>query len=103
MQLRAKARISTEDSSRLRPVLDEIVRRRQGTYRTTAEGFEVEFRREARSAREANRELLGQLRRAVKKTQLWAEWTHGDTTEQFFDEVSEGMVRDASESQGPTL
>ena len=103
MQLRAKARISTDDPTTLRPVLDEIVRHLRGTYRTTAEGFELEFGREAPSARDANRELLNQLRRAVKKTRLWAQWTHGDTTERFFDYVPKGAVRDRSGSLGPTL
>lgn len=103
MQLRARVRISTEDPSKLRPVLDEIVRRRRGTYRTTAEGFEVEFGREASTAREANRELLNQLRRTVKKTRLWAQWTHGDTTERFFDYALQGTVRDRTNSSGPTL
>lgn len=103
MQLRAKVRIATQDPAKLRPVLDDIVRRLRGNYRTTAEGFEVEFGREAPSARAANRDLLNQLRRAVKKTQLWAQWTHGDTTERFSDFSPKKTTRDSSESKGPTL
>lgn len=103
MQLRVVARISTDDPTKLRPTLDRLVRRYDGSYRTTAEGFQAELSREAASAREANRELLNELRSAVKKTRLRAEWTHGATTERFFDYVPKGTVKDSGESPNATL
>jgi hypothetical protein len=30
------------------------------------------------------------MRRAEKKTRLWAEWTSGSVTEKFFDAVPKG-------------
>ena len=103
MQLRLVARISTDDPSKLRPVLDEISRRFEGTYRTSVEGFEAELSREAPSARDANRELLNELRRAVKKTRLRAEWTHGRTVERFFDYVPKGRSIVSEETSASTL
>ena len=103
MQLRLVARISTDDPSKLRPVLDEISRRFEGTYRTSVEGFEAEFIREAPSARDANRELLNELRRAVKKTRLRAQWTHGKTVESFFDYVPKGKSKVSDETSTSTL
>lgn len=103
MQLRLVARISTDDPSKLRPVLDAIARRYAGTYRTTVEGFETEFNREAPSARDANRELLNELRRAVKKTRLRAQWTHGAVTERFFDYVPKGTDKGSDEGSSGTL
>lgn len=103
MQLRVVARISTDDPTKLRPTLDKLVRRFDGSYRTTAEGFQAELNREASSAREANRELLNELRRAVKKTRLRAEWTHGVTTERFFDYVPKGTVHEPEGSADATL
>ncbi len=103
MRLRLVGRISTDDPSKLRPALHEIARRYEGTYRTTAEGFEVEFVREAPDARDANRELLTELRRAVKKTRLRAEWTHGTTLERFFDYVPKGTLRASDAGPAGTL
>jgi hypothetical protein len=45
---------------------------------------------EGRSAREANRTLLAQLRRIDRKTSLRAEWTYGGLTERFFDYLPKG-------------
>ena len=42
------------------------------------------------SARELNRHLLSELRRAEKKTRLRAEWTCEGITERFFDYVPKG-------------
>ncbi len=103
MQLRLVARISTDDASKLRPVLVEISRRFEGTYRTTAEGFDAEFNREAPSARDANRELVNELRRVVKKTRLRTEWTHGSTTERFFDYVPKGKSAASDKASEATL
>jgi hypothetical protein len=45
---------------------------------------------EGKTAREANRTLLAQLRRVERKTRLRAEWTHAGLTERFFDYVPKG-------------
>lgn len=42
------------------------------------------------SARDANRELLSELRRVERKTRLRAEWTAGGSVERFFDYVPKG-------------
>jgi len=42
------------------------------------------------SARDANRELLSELRRVARKTRLRAEWTAGGSVERFFDYVPQG-------------
>ena len=42
---------------------------------------------DGKSAREANRTLLAQLRRVERKTRLRSEWTHAGQTERFFDYV----------------
>jgi len=45
---------------------------------------------ESASARDANRELLSELRRVERKTRLRAEWTAGGSIERFFDYVPKG-------------
>ena len=45
------------------------------------------------SAKELNRQLLSELRRAEKKTRLRAEWTSGSVTEKFFDYVPKGTKK----------
>jgi hypothetical protein len=42
---------------------------------------------EGENAKELNRSLLSELRRAERRTRLRAEWTCGETTERFFDYV----------------
>jgi hypothetical protein len=91
MEFHLAGRVSTDDPAALRPVLEEIIRCHSGTYRALPEeGFEVSLTWKAPSARDANRELLNALRRAVKKTRLRAEWTHSTLTERFFDYVPKG-------------
>ena len=45
---------------------------------------------ESASARDANRELLSELRRVERRTRLRAEWTAGGSVERFFDYVPKG-------------
>jgi len=45
---------------------------------------------ESASARDANRELLSELRRVERKTRLRAQWTAGGSVERFFDYVAKG-------------
>ena len=91
MKYRLVARIDTDDPASLRPVIDRIVKRQNGTLRALARGFEIELDCEGASSRDLNRDLLTELRRTVKKTRLRAEWTSGGTTEKFFDYVMKGV------------
>ena len=95
VELRLVARIRTDDREGLRPTLDDVVRRHAGTCEVGPDGFGVRLTWEAPSARDANRALLNELRRVVRRTRLRAEWTHGSTVERFFDYVPKG-VREAS-------
>lgn len=91
MRYHLVARIDTDDPSALQPVVTRIVERQRGVVRSSAHGFEVELDAEGSSARDLNRDLLSELRRAVKKTRLRSEWTNGDTTVMFFDYVPKGV------------
>jgi hypothetical protein len=83
------AEIRTINPDSTEQILNELV----GTEAIvkTDGGFKVKTKMEGESARELNRILLSALRRAEKKTTLRAEWTHGDSTERFFDYVSKGI------------
>jgi hypothetical protein len=86
------ARVSTDDPAAIEPVLRRIVT--QGRVEKTASNeFVLKADFTGGSARELNRSLLSELRRAVKKTRLRAEWTSGTTTEKFFDYVPKGKTK----------
>jgi hypothetical protein len=89
-----RARVSTDDPGAVRPVLERWVSS-HGTVAPsdTAGEFLVETRVEGPSARDLNRALLSELRRAEKRTRLRAEWTAEGTTERFFDYVPKGTKR----------
>ena len=80
------ANVSSDDPSAVKPILEKMLGD-NGTIKKTDDGFEVKAELEGESAKDLNRELLSELRRAVKKTRLRAEWTHGETVEKFFDYV----------------
>ena len=63
------------------------------TVTPTSDGFEVTAEVEGDSARELNRRLLTELRRAERRTRLRAEWTSAAGTERFFDYVPKGLRR----------
>jgi hypothetical protein len=56
----------------------------------TDDGFRVEATLSGDSAKDLNRQLLSEMRRAEKKTRLRAEWTSSGVTERFFDYVPKG-------------
>lgn len=56
----------------------------------TDDGFKIQAKLSGESAKDLNRQLLSELRRAEKKTRLRAEWTSGGVTERFFDYVPKG-------------
>jgi hypothetical protein len=96
------ARISSAAPDRIRAPLEAWVAGR-GTIRPGAEGWEVEADLDGTSARDLNRALLSELRRAEKRTRLRAEWSAAGWVERFFDYVPKGRrPESASGSTRPT-
>jgi len=80
------ARVSSSSPQAVKPVLQKLVTK--GSVKEAEGEFLVEADMEGGSAKELNRSLLSQLRRAEKKTRLRAEWTSDNgTTQRFFDYV----------------
>jgi hypothetical protein len=88
-----RALVSTDNPSVVRPVLERWIASGSATPGEAAGEFRVEATLEGENARELNRALLSQLRRAEKKTRLRAEWTSEGVTEKFFDYVPKGTKR----------
>lgn len=74
----------------VKPVLEKSIGS-NGSIQTTDDGFEIHAEFEGQSAKDLNRTLLSELRRAEKKTRLRSEWTHDNTVEKFFDYVPKGI------------
>jgi hypothetical protein len=85
-RLKLSARISSDDPSAIKLVLERIIGK-EGEIKPTSEGFEVNAEFNGESARELNRMLLSEMRRFEKKTRIRAEWTSSDRVERFFDYV----------------
>jgi len=83
-------RVSSEAPEAVRPPLERFAGP-HASIELTADGFQVEAEVEGESARELNRRLLTELRRAEKRTRLRAEWTAGGRVERFFDYVPKGV------------
>ena len=79
------ARVSSDDPEAVKPVLERLFPK--GYVRREHDEFIVEAELIGSNAKELNRSLLSELRRAERKTRLRAEWTCGNTTERFFDYV----------------
>jgi hypothetical protein len=80
------ARVSSSNPQAVKPVLQKLVTK--GSVKEAEGEFLVEADMEGGSAKELNRSLLSELRRAEKKTRLRAEWTSDNgTTQRFFDYV----------------
>ena len=80
------ARISTENPSAIKPILERIIGS-NGTIKSTQEGFEVEADLKGERSRDLNRTLLSEMRRAERRTRIRAEWTSGNVIEKYFDYV----------------
>ncbi len=89
-KFRLSARISSDDPSAIKPILQRLINSK-GTLKPTEEGFEVEADLEGESARDLNRMLLSEMRKAERRTRIRAEWTSGNTIEKFFDYVPKGI------------
>ncbi len=83
------AKVSSDNPSAIKPILERLIGTK-GTLNHTSDGFEIFANLEGESAKDLNRMLLSEMRRAEKKTRLRAEWTYRDTVEKFFDYVPKG-------------
>jgi hypothetical protein len=83
------AKVSSDNASAVKPVLEQFIGT-SGTIRPSNDGFEVFADFVGESAKDLNRALLSEMRRAEKRTRLRAEWTSGNTVERFFDYVPKG-------------
>ena len=88
-----RARVSTDSPSAIEPVLKRLVTSGSVQPGDSSGEFRIDAEFEGASARELNRWLLSELRRAEKRTRLRAEWSSGDVTERFFDYVPKGQQR----------
>jgi hypothetical protein len=87
------ARVSTDNPSAVKPLLARLITDGSVTAGEAEGEFRVLAEMEGTSARDMNRYLLSELRRAEKRTRLRAEWTCGGITERFFDYVPKGTRR----------
>jgi hypothetical protein len=83
------AHISSDNPSAVGPVLERLISGK-GKIKALQDGFEVEAVLKGETARDLNRMLLSELRRAEKRTRIRAEWTSDSTIEKFFDYVPKG-------------
>ena len=83
-KFKLSAKVSSATPSAIKPVLERIIGN-NGSIKPTDDGFEVNAEFKGESARDLNRMLLSELRKAEKKTRLRSEWTSEDTIEKFFD------------------
>ena len=83
-KFKLSATVSSANPSAVKPVLERIVSS-NGSIRPSSDGFEVNAEFKGESARDLNRMLLNELRKAEKKTRLRSEWTSEDNVEKFFD------------------
>ncbi|MGA3112185.1 MAG: hypothetical protein ABSE15_09175 [Candidatus Bathyarchaeia archaeon] len=85
-KLKLTANISSANPSAIKPVLERIIGS-NGTIKPTTDGFDVNADFKGETAKNLNRTILSELRRAEKKTRLRAEWASDGTVEKYFDYV----------------
>jgi hypothetical protein len=83
-KVKLSANVSSSNPSAIKSVLERIVGS-NGSIKPTIDGFEVKAEFKGESARDLNRMLLTELRKAEKRTRLRSEWISEDTAEKFFD------------------
>jgi len=91
MKLQLEACVSSDSPD----AVDRFLVGKFGAMSVTRDGSDwiVHAEVDSTSARNANRELLGELRRVERKTRLRTEWTAGGSVERFFDCVAKGTRR----------
>jgi hypothetical protein len=89
MKLHLEARVSSDSPD----AVGRLLVAKLGAASVTRDGEDwiVRTEIEGASARDANRELLSELRRVERKTRLRAEWSVGGSVERFFDYVPKGI------------
>ena len=85
-----RARVSTNSPETVKAVLDRLIVGGTVLPGDDTGDFRVHAELVGESARELNRSLLSELRRAEKKTRLRSEWTRDGITERFFDYAPKG-------------
>jgi hypothetical protein len=83
------ATVSSDTPAAIRAPLERVLGSK-AKIEPTDDGFKIEVVLAGVSAKDLNRQLLSEMRRAEKKTRLRAEWTSGGVTEKFFDYVPKG-------------
>lgn len=89
MKLQLDARISSDSPDAVGRLL--VTKFGAGALSRDGSEWAVRAEVESASARDANRELLSELRRVERKTRLRAEWTAGGSIQRFFDYVPKGI------------
>jgi len=97
MRYSLHARISTEDPAAVQPVLVRMLPQGTVTWSEDGQEFVVDGALDGPSARDLNRSLLSELRRAERRTRLRSEWTGPEAIERFFDYVPKGSRKLSSE------
>jgi hypothetical protein len=85
-KLKLTANVSSVNPSAIKPVLERIIGDK-GTIKPTTDGFDVNAEFKGETAKDINRTILSELRRAEEKTRLRAEWASDGTVEKYFDYV----------------
>ncbi len=85
------ARVDSDNPSAVRPVIERLIVSGNGSIQTDGNVLVVEAELVGKEARELNRTLLSEMRRAERRTRLRAEWTADGVTERFFDYVPKGI------------
>lgn len=85
-RVRLVADVSSDRPAALRPILEGL----GATITPAPGGFHIEAELEGDDARQMNRQLLSELRRAERRTRLRAEWFTGGVVHKFFDYVPKG-------------
>ena len=80
------ATVDTDNPESVTSVLQNRLGK-ESVKRLSDNEFRIEAQLEGEQAKDLNRSLLSELRRAEKKTRLRAEWTSDGITERFFDYV----------------
>lgn len=85
-----RAKVNTENPPAVKPVLRRLFPHGVLTLTGDPKELIVQGEIEGASARDLNRSLLTELRRAERRTRLRAEWSSEGITEKFFDYVPKG-------------
>ena len=91
-KIKLAANVSSANPSAIKSVLERMIGS-NGSIKPSNDGFDVNAEFKGECAKDLNRTLLSELRRAEKKTRLRAEWTFEGTTEKYFDYVLKKTIK----------